>query len=94
MRTCPIRSHLTIAFTLIGVACLLSRYHHRGSRIRQTATAVAIVVALQVGQLALENLAAKNLVLLPMLYITVAISVLFGWVMLLYSGKSRSFANA
>ena len=83
-----------IAFTLIGVACLLSRYHHRGSRIRQTATAVGIVVALQVGQLALENLTAKNLALLPVLYVAVAIPVLVGWAMLLYSGKSRSFANA
>jgi len=84
----------TIAFTLIGVACLLSRFHQRGSRIRPTVTAVGIVVALQLGQLALENLTAKNLALLPLLYVAVAIPVLVGWGMLLYSGRSRSFVNA
>ncbi len=83
-----------LAFTLIGLACLMSRHHYRYGRARQIVVAVAIVVALQLGQLALENLTAKNLALVPALYGMMAFPVVLGFVAVLYSGWPRRVRSA
>jgi len=83
-----------LAFTLIGLACLMTRYHQRGHRTRQILIAVAIFMGLLIGQLALENAAAKNLTLVPLLYVAMAIPIVVGGVVIMYSGMRRSLANA
>ena len=58
----------SLAFTLIGLACLISGGFSRRAQTRQVCTAIAIMVVLQLSALGLENLVAKSLSLMPLMY--------------------------
>ena len=83
-----------LAFTLIGLACLMTRYHQRSGRTRQILIAVAVFVTFLLSQLALENAAAKNLTLVPLLYVNMIMPIVVGAMVIAYSGMRRSLANA
>ena len=58
----------SIAFTLVGLACLISGSFSRRAQTRQVCTAIAMMVALQSAALGLDNLVAKDLRLIGAMY--------------------------
>ena len=72
-----------VGYTLVGLAFLISGAFSRRSQSRQVFLAVSTVVILQIVTLALENAAARNLELVPMIYLVVGLPILAaGWVAL------------
>jgi lipopolysaccharide export system permease protein len=69
----------SLAFTLIGLACLIASSFSRRTQTRQVILAVALMVALQAGTLGVENLVAKQLNMMPLLYVLGLVPVIFGY---------------
>ncbi len=70
----------SLGFTLIGLACLIASSFSRRTQTRQIILAISIMVALQGGALGLENLVAKQLDLVPLLYILVLAPIILGFI--------------
>ncbi len=83
-----------LGFTLVGLACLISSSFSRRTQTRQVALAIAIMVALQGTALGMENLIAKNLDLVPLLYVLGVAPIIFGFVFLLAWHGRRPFRAA
>ena len=79
----------SLSFTLIGLACLLSGSFSRLSQSRRVALAIVIMVALQGSALGLENLIAKNLDFLPLLYLLGILPIFLGYFFLVYHPRHR-----
>jgi len=78
-----------IGFTLIGLACLVSSSFSRRTQTRQVFLAISIMVALQGGALGMENLIAKNLDLVPLLYALAMVPIVFGYAVLVTNQRHR-----
>jgi lipopolysaccharide export system permease protein len=74
---------LGLGYAMVGLACLLYGPITRRSQTMRIVTAVTIMVVLQGTAVALENIVAKNLALIPLLYLLVFLPMLAGTVMLL-----------
>ena len=68
-----------LAYILVGLACLISSNFSRRTQTRQVSVAIALMVVLQGGALGLENLVAKNLTLVPLLYVHGLAPILAGF---------------
>lgn len=70
-----------VGFTLIGLACLISGSFTRRGQGRRVLAAVGIMVVLQGVALGVENMAAKRLELIPLIYILNLLPIVAGfWV--------------
>jgi lipopolysaccharide export system permease protein len=69
---------LGVGFAMIGLACLLYGPITRRSQTLRVVTAVSIMIALQGSVIGLENAAAKNLSLTPMLYLIAVAPIAIG----------------
>jgi len=78
-----------IGFTLVGLACLVSSSFSRRTQTRQVIIAIAIMVGLQGGALGMENLIAKNLDLIPLLYVIAVAPIIFGYIVLVAIQRRR-----
>lgn len=58
-----------LGYALVGTALLLTGPFLRSGQTRRTVIAAAIILALALGALGLENLAARHLVLVPLMYV-------------------------
>ncbi len=76
------------AYTLIGLALLLTGQFSRRGHIERVLLAVGIVIFLMSGDLGLSTLAAKNLALVPLLYVAAVIPIILA-VLLIQSSSSR-----
>ncbi len=76
-----------LGFTLIGLACLIAGGTSRRGQPRRIVLAVALVVAGQAATLGLENICARNLELIPLMYVNVAIPVIIGYVAMYYAPR-------
>lgn len=79
---------LGVGYAMVGLACLLYGPITRRSQTMRIITAVTIMVALQGAALSLENIVARNLTLVPLLYLLVFIPMIVGTVMLLRHPKA------
>jgi lipopolysaccharide export system permease protein len=68
-----------LAYTLIGLACLISGGFSRRTQTRQVSLAIAMIVVLQGSALGLESLAAKNLSVVPLLYLHAIAPIVLGY---------------
>ena len=83
----------SLAFTLIGLVCLISSSFSRRTQTRQVILAISIMVALQGAALGLENLVAKKLDLVPLLYVLGLVPIFLGFVFLIaWHGRRPSGA--
>ena len=82
-----------LAYTLVGLACLISSSFSRRTQTRQISVAIALMVALQGSALGLDNLVAKNLTLVPLLYVHGLAPILAGFFFLVYSPRRRHPAD-
>jgi len=71
--TTPLAS---IAFTLIGLFCILSGGFTRRNQPRRVIVASAIVMFLQISILGIENASARNLALMPSMYLILIIPII------------------
>ena len=72
-----------LAFTLVGLACLIyGSFSHR-TQTRQVAIAIAIMVALQGSALGLDSLVAKNLDFIPLLYVHGVLPIVIGFLFMM-----------
>ncbi|MBT3306801.1 MAG: LPS export ABC transporter permease LptF [Alphaproteobacteria bacterium] len=69
----------SLSFTLIGLACLIASSFSRRTQTRQVVLAIAIMVALQGSTLGLENLVAKQLQFVPLLYVLGIVPIFLGY---------------
>lgn len=76
-------------FTLIGLACLISGAFSRRAQTRQIVLAAALMVATQAATMGLENLAAKNLALVPLLYANALLPVIVAGLYVLFPPRFR-----
>lgn len=79
-----------LGYALVGLGILISSSFSRRTQSKQIILAAIIVVALQGGMLALENAAAKNLSLVPMLYVLGLLPVAGGYLLMLKNPKTRA----
>ena len=82
----------SLAYTLVGLVCLISGSFGHRNQTRQVVTAIVIMVALQVSALGLENLVAKNLDLIPLLYALGLVPIFVGFCAMIYwqrGGRQR-----
>ncbi|MCP4711665.1 MAG: LptF/LptG family permease, partial [Planctomycetes bacterium] len=78
-----------LGFGLIGMAILISGSFSRRSQWKHIVLASIIVVALFGAMMALENATAKNLSLVPVLYVLGFLPVVGGYIYMLHSPKIR-----
>jgi lipopolysaccharide export system permease protein len=78
-----------LGYSLIGLAILISGSFSRRTQSNRIIVAAVIVVALQAGMLALENATAKNLSLIPMLYVLTLLPIVGGYLLMLTPRKTR-----
>ncbi len=67
-----------LGFTLVGLLFLVNGNFSRRSQTRQITASVIIVVGLLVSALGLENLVAKNLKLIPLIYLHTLLPIVIG----------------
>jgi len=79
---------LGVGYAMVGLACLLYGPITRRSQTMRIVTAVSIMITLQGAALGLENVIAKKLYLLPLLYALAALPILAGTVMLIRHPKA------
>mgnify|MGYP006096955459 CR=1 FL=1 len=79
----------SLAFALIGLSCLIASSFSRRTQSRQVVLAISIMVALQGSAIGLENLVAKQLELVPILYILGIAPIVLGFLFMLF-WQSRS----
>jgi len=79
---------LGVGFAMIGLACLLYGPITRRSQAMRIITAVSIMISLQGAALGLENVVAKNLVLVPLLYGLAIVPIIGGTIMLIKHPKT------
>ena len=72
-----------LGFTLVGLACLIYGSFSRRTQTRQVATAIAIMVALQGSSLGLDNMVAKNLDLIPLMYVHGVLPIVIGFLFMM-----------
>ncbi|MCH7831381.1 MAG: LPS export ABC transporter permease LptF [Proteobacteria bacterium] len=72
-----------LGFTLVGLACLIYGNFSRRTQTRQVATAIAIMVALQGSALGLDSLVAKNLDLIPLMYVHGVLPIVLGFLFMM-----------
>ena len=73
---------LGVGFAMVGLACLLYGAITRRSQALRVVTAVSIMISLQGAALGLENVIAKNLNLVPLLYLLAVLPIIAGTIML------------
>ena len=83
----PLRA---LAFALVGLACLVSGAFGGRPLTRRVILAVAIVVGLQAATLGLENMVARNLELVPLMYVNAIFPVLAGYLVMVRSPRRRT----
>lgn len=79
----------SLGYALVALAVLISGSFTRRGQSRRIILASIIVVALQAIMLALENATAKNLSLIPALYLVGLLPVVGGYFFMLYIPKTR-----
>jgi len=72
-----------IAFVLIALVCQFSGGFTRRSHIKRIVVAVIIVLGLQITILLVEHMSARNMALIPLMYVSVLVPILLGAIMLL-----------
>lgn len=71
------------SFALIAAACLLAGHFNRRGQLDRIAIGVGLMVAVQAMALGISDLAARNLALLPLIYVGPVVPALIGaWVLL------------
>ncbi len=80
---------LTFAFTAVALACMFSTGFSRRSNFRPIALAVTLIVFGQGLTMGLENICAKNLQMIPLMYLNVAVPSVLGIALLAYFPKPR-----
>ena len=83
-----------LGFALVGLACLISGSFSRRMQSRRIVLAVAIIIGLQGFSLILENLCAKNLNLIPFLYLFAIFPVIAGFTFMMRSPHGRRSKSA
>ncbi|MBT3358756.1 MAG: LPS export ABC transporter permease LptF [Rhodospirillales bacterium] len=73
----------SLGFTITGLACLLSGAFTRRSQTRRVVLSIMLLVFLQGTTLGLHYYCARNLELIPLLYVNAALPVVIGYLVLL-----------
>jgi lipopolysaccharide export system permease protein len=71
-----------LTYALIGLACLLRGPFRRGGQTPLNSVAIAIVVALGLGALGVENIAARQPRLVPLMYVFALVPAIAGFAVL------------
>ena len=80
----------SLGFALIGLSCLIASSFSRNTQTRQVILAIFIMIVLQGSILGVENLVAKQLELVPLLYILGIAPIILGFFfMLLWQSRRR-----
>ncbi len=79
-----------LVFALVGLACLISGGFGGGPQTRRVILAVGIVVGLQAATLGLENTVARNLELIPLMYVNAIFPILAGYLFMIRSPRRRA----
>lgn len=75
---------LNLTFAVIALACLLSGEFNRQGQLRQVLLAIALMVLVQTANLGIVTGAARQLALLPLLYVNVLAPIMIGLAVLVF----------
>lgn len=78
-----------LTFMIIGLACITSGSFARRNQINRILVAIALVVTLVIGTLALANFVARNTHLIPLLYFNALLPLIGGFLGLVIPQKLR-----
>ncbi|MHA1597359.1 MAG: LPS export ABC transporter permease LptF [Alphaproteobacteria bacterium] len=80
----------SLGYTLVGLAFLISGSFTRRTQTRRILMAAITVIGLQAALLTLENATARNLTLLPLMYMLVAIPIIGGYMAMIKPPRNRA----
>ncbi len=83
----------TIGFALIALVCLLLGDFSRRGQVNRILLAAILFLGLWIGNLALGNISAKNLQLVPFLYLSTAIPAVLALILLLFHPRFKRRAG-
>jgi lipopolysaccharide export system permease protein len=83
-----------VVYTLVGLACLISGSFSRRTQTRRIVLAVTIVVSLQAIALGLENLCARKLEMIPLMYLNPIPAIVISLLVILRAPRRRREAPA
>ena len=78
-----------LAFTLVGLACLISGSITRRGQTRRIMVAVVIIVLLQAAAMGLQNLSARDLRWVPLMYVNAILPIFVAYWYMLRSPRGR-----
>lgn len=78
-----------LAYALIALAALLTGGYERGGQARHVFSAAAVVIALQVASFGVENVAARNLDWVPLVYLVAVLPIAIAGYLLLRTPPRR-----
>lgn len=84
---------LGFGFAMVGLACLLYGAITRRSQTLRVVTAIVIMIPIQLSALGLENIIAKNLILMPLLYVLAITPIIVGTIMLMRHPRTAKRRN-
>ncbi|HEC90654.1 MAG TPA: LPS export ABC transporter permease LptF [Alphaproteobacteria bacterium] len=80
---------MALGFTMVALAFLISGGFSRRAQNRRNIAAVTVVVMLQGAALGIENSAAKELALIPLIYVNAIAPVILGFFFMLWTPKRK-----
>jgi len=80
---------LIFGFALVGLACLLSGSFSRRTQTYRTVLAVLIFICLQAASMGLENVSARNTVLIPLLYLNALLPIVLAYTIMILPPRAR-----
>ena len=79
----------SLGYAVIGLAILISGTFSRRTQSKRILVAALLVIGLQGAMLGMENATAKNLSLVPVLYLLGILPVAGGFMLMLHTPKSK-----
>jgi len=73
-----------LGFTMIALASLLTGATTRRGQTRRIILGVGFVVAVQAAALGIENVTAKNLSFIPLMYVNACLPIFGGWLVMVF----------
>ncbi|MEQ8193710.1 MAG: LptF/LptG family permease, partial [Rhodospirillales bacterium] len=80
---------IIFGFGFIGLACLLSGSFSRRTQTHRTAVAVLIVIVLQAASMGLENVSARNMAFIPLMYLNALVPIIASYIVLVLPPRPR-----
>jgi lipopolysaccharide export system permease protein len=83
---------MIFGFALVGLACLLAGSFSRRTQTYRTVLAVLIVITLQAASMGIENVSARNTLLMPLMYLNSILPIVLAYIIMILPPRARDLS--